>query len=93
MKITLGIAVVASLAATLFGGSQQLSQAGLERAILTQMNAGSHTTRRVDCKRVGPLAAGSGRYVCTLVGTRGSEHALVSVTGNTWRADWAPLQG
>jgi hypothetical protein len=40
------------------------------------------------------LASGTTRYRCTLTGMTGThEHVLAVVDGNTWRADWAPLEG
>ena len=78
-----------------FGQQHQLTRAGLERAIGSQMNGGAsgRITRTVDCTRLG-LASGTTRYRCTLTGMSGThEHVLALVDGGSWRADWAPLNG
>ena len=97
MKILLLLPAAAlSLGFTLpFGHQQHLSRSGLERAIASQMNGspGGRITRSVACKQLG-LASGTTRYRCTLTGMTGThEHVLAVVDGNTWRADWAPLEG
>jgi hypothetical protein len=97
MKIFLLLPAAAlSLGFTLpFGHQQQLSRAGLERALGNQMNGSpaGRITQRVRCNRVGP-ASGSTRYLCTLTSVRGThERAVVVVDGSGWRADWAPIDG
>jgi hypothetical protein len=89
-------AAALSLGFTLpFGHQQQLSRAGLERAIGNQMNGSpaGRITRSVRCNKLG-LASGSTRYLCTLTGMSGThEHVRAVVDGTSWRADWAPLDG
>lgn len=97
MKIFLLLPAAAlSLGFTLpFCHQQQLSRAGLEHAIGSQMNGSpaGRITRSVHCKQLG-LASGTTRYGCTLTGMTGThEHVLAVVDGSTWRADWAPLDG
>jgi hypothetical protein len=80
-----------------FGGAPRpLTRAELQREILAQMNGrgGERITRDVVCRHVGVLAtAGPVRYTCMLRGARGRARARVTVTGRTWRADWAPVDG
>jgi hypothetical protein len=89
-------AAALSLGFTLpFGHQHQLSRAGLERSIVSQMNGSpaGRITRTVHCKQLG-LASSSTRYRCTLTGMSGThEHVVAVVDGSSWRADWAPLDG
>jgi hypothetical protein len=89
-------AAALSLGFTLpFGHQHPLSRAGLERSIGNQMNGSpaGRITRTVRCNRLG-LASGSTRYLCTLTGTTGThERVRAVVDGNSWRAEWAPLDG
>jgi hypothetical protein len=79
------------------GGRQELTRTGVERAILAQMNgtAAGRITSRVDCRLLGSPSTGGGpvRYSCLLTGSRGSERQVVTVSGRSWRAEWAPVRG
>jgi hypothetical protein len=92
MKTALSAILSVPLLFPFLGGHHELSKAGLEQALAHQMNSGrtAPITKRVDCR----LSGGSSRYLCTLVGTTGSKaHAIVTVSGGSWRAEWAPLDG
>jgi hypothetical protein len=81
---------------TLLGGmlgiGGHLTRADVEHALRSQMNGGSAgtITRAVHCAG----SPGSKRYVCTLTGVNGSHaQAIVTASGGSWRAAWAPLKG
>jgi hypothetical protein len=79
------------------GGSHALTGTQVEQSLRAQMNGSpaGQITKRVDCSRLVSVEQnGSIRYACALVGANGSRsHVVVHVTGQTWRADWAPLKG
>lgn len=79
------------------GGSHPLTGPQVAHSLQAQMNGSSAglITKRVECGRVASVEPnGSLRYACSLVGKNGSRsHVVVHVTGQTWRADWAPLRG
>jgi hypothetical protein len=85
---------------TLLGGmlgiGGHLTRGDVEQALRSQMNGGSAgtITRTVHCKPGSAVAADSKRYVCTLTGVNGSHaQAIVTASGGSWRAAWAPLKG
>lgn len=92
-------ALVASLPLLLplaAGGHRQLDKPGLERAIMQRMNgsAAGRITQQVDCRRTGILSTTAPvGYRCVLKGAKGTTHAFVTVSGTSWRADWAPVTG
>ena len=77
----------------LFGGHHQLSRVDVERALRDQMNGGRGglITNSVHCAHLG---TSDSKFTCALRGAGGSRgHAVVLVSGSTWRAQWAPLNG
>ena len=91
MKSALSILAVPFLL-PLFGGDAQLSRSNLEHALARQMNSGRAgvITKHVSCRATAALS----RYDCTLTGRNGSRaQAVVVVSADTWRADWAPPRG
>jgi hypothetical protein len=92
MKATLSAILGIPLLLPLLGGQHQLTRAGVEQALAHQMNAGRSAaiTKHVSCRERG----GTSHYSCTLTSVNGSRaHAVVVVSGRSWRADWAPLAG
>jgi hypothetical protein len=92
MKTALSAILGIPLLLPLFGGHHQLSRTGLEHALARQMNAGRAVaiTKHVSCRPSGEASS----YRCTLTSVNGSRaHAIVVVSGDTWRAEWTPLQG
>ena len=92
------LALVVALPALLaFGAtSHVLTGRDVSRALLAQMNSSpaGHITKNVDCRLVAQSKAhGPVQYACVLTGRRATQRALVTVTGGSWRAEFAPLQG
>ncbi len=97
MKILLSSLIGLALLPSLLFGHHHLSRVDVQHAIRNQMN-GSSTgaiTRDVRCARVGVAAKRAATtYHCVLTGTSGSAaHATVLVSGDSWRAEWAPVSG
>ena len=92
LKLLLSSVLTAGLAGWFAIGSGHLGRAGVEQALLHQMNR-SHAgtiTRVVHCR----AAAFKQNFACTLTSTRGTKlNARIHVSGGQWRADWAPVRG
>lgn len=76
--------------------SHVLSRNDVSHTLLAQMNGSSagRITKQVGCKLATPAhARGAVRYACVLTGSRASQRAFVTVSGSSWRAEFAPLQG
>jgi hypothetical protein len=98
MKLPVLVLVIAlPLLLALGNGRHALGRSDVSRTLLAQMNGSSagHITKSVGCNRVAAPSKSThqARYACVLEGSRASERAFVTVTGNTWRAEWAPLRG
>ena len=92
MKTALSAILGIPLLLPMLGGHHQLSRLDVQHALARQMNAGRSVaiTKHVSCRESG----GASRYLCTLTGATGSHaHAVVVVSGGTWRAIWAPPNG
>jgi hypothetical protein len=96
MKTFLALLVALPVLLAFGAGSHVLSRNDVSHKLLAQMNgsrAGRITTQ-VGCRLVTQGRAHDGnRYACVLVGARASQHAIVTVNGTSWRAEFAPLQG
>jgi hypothetical protein len=97
MKLAFSLLLGLPFLAPLLGGGHALTGSQLEQRVKTQMNgsAAGQITKRVDCAPAARVEHdGSLRYGCSLVGTNGSaQRIVVHVSGQSWRADWAPLKG
>jgi hypothetical protein len=95
MKTLLAL-LVALPALLAFGTSSHvLGRNDVSHKLLAQMNGSSagHITKRVGCRLATQPGSGTVRYACVLTGSRASQHAVVTVNGTSWRAEFAPLQG
>lgn len=96
MKTLLALLVALPVLLAFGTSSHVLSSGDVSHALLAQMNDSSagHITNRVSCRLATQARTHGGiRYACVLTGSRASQHAFVTVSGTSWRAEFAPLQG
>jgi hypothetical protein len=96
MKALLALLVALPVLLAFGTSSHVLSRNDVSHKLLTQMNGSKagHITKQVGCRLATQAHAHDGvRYACILTGSRASERAYVTVSGTSWRAEFAPLQG
>jgi hypothetical protein len=96
MKTLLALLVALPVLLAFGAGTHVLNRSEVSHKLLAQMNGSSagHITKQVGCRlATQPGSHGALRYACVLTGSRASQHALVTVSGTSWRAEFAPLRG
>jgi hypothetical protein len=95
MKTLLALLVALPVLLAFGTTSHVLSRGDVSHKLLAQMNGSSagHITKQVGCRLAQPGSHDAVRYACVLTGSRASQHAIVTVSGTSWRAEFAPLQG
>jgi hypothetical protein len=96
MKVFLALMVALPSLLAFGSNAHTLGRADVTRLLLAQMNGSSagRITRSVNChSTTRRSASGARRYTCILEGKRATERVDVTVSGSSWSAEFAPLQG